>query len=267
MSATPIRVAILGAGIWTKEAHLPALQKLGKAVELVAVYSRSKNSAITFAEDAKVSLGASSIDVYADDEAPNVDTLLARTDIDGVLIAVAIPYQPALIKKAWAAGKSVASEKPCASTIEIAEDLIRTYRETYEPKGIRWHVLENFTFESGYLEVRRLAESGIIGKLSFFSYSATFWIATDNRFYNTQWRQNPTHSGGYLIDGGVHHSAALRVSLPSPITQISAFASHHKEILPAPDTIQGIAKLEDGTTGVSIEPFFTCIRLSHCFLP
>jgi len=53
-----------------------------------------------------------------------------------------------------------------------------------------------------------------------------------------------------LLDGGVHSAAALRVMLPSPLTQLSGFASLNKEWLAPHDTINTIIKTADGAHGI-----------------
>ncbi|KAK4705383.1 hypothetical protein P7C70_g826, partial [Phenoliferia sp. Uapishka_3] len=246
----PTKLAILGAGTWPKEAHLPALVNLQNKSILKAVYSRSEASATALATSAKEALGLCDlVEVYFEGSvANNLDALLA-SDVEGVIIALPIMKQPELIRRAWAAGKNVASEKPIAGDVQAAQDLYALFTEKYEPLGLKWHILENFVHEPAYVEARDLVSSNTIGKLAFFSYSVCFHVDTQNRFYQTEWRTKPSHEGGFLLDGGVHHSAALHLCLPSAPTEISAFASLHKGFLAPSDTLHSIIKTEDGAVG------------------
>ncbi|KAI5476177.1 hypothetical protein MNV49_000338 [Pseudohyphozyma bogoriensis] len=225
MSSSPVRFAILGA----------------------AVYSRSSSTAQSLIEVATELLGKKP-DLYSDDTKP-LDELLAKKDVDAVIIAAPIPYQPALIKRAWAAGKHVASEKPVAGNVKDAEELIKLYKSDYEKKGIKWHVLENYVHESGILGARKLLKEGAIGKIRFFTYNVAFFVDQTNRFYQTEWRKVATHDGGFLLDGGVHHSATLRLTLPSPVVQISGFATLVNDFLAPHDTVQSVMKCADGALG------------------
>lgn len=76
-----IGIAIIGSGIFAKEEHLPAVQAT-EALSLKAVYSRSLKSAQGLAEN------LSDVELYSDDQqGKNLDDLLAREDVKGVIIA------------------------------------------------------------------------------------------------------------------------------------------------------------------------------------
>ena len=62
----------------------------------------------------------------------------------------------------------------------------------------------------------------------------------------------PTHQGGFLLDGGVHFTAGIRLLLgPSnPIVSLSANTTQLQPHLPPVDTIDATAKLANGSTGV-----------------
>jgi len=72
----------------------------------------------------------------------------------------------------------------------------------------------------------------------------------DSKWYKRPWRTVPDYQGGFLLDGGVHNLAALRVVLPAPLTQLSAFASLNKDYLKPYDTIHSIAKAGDSFHGI-----------------
>ncbi|KDQ06959.1 hypothetical protein BOTBODRAFT_60302 [Botryobasidium botryosum FD-172 SS1] len=246
-----VGIAILGAGIFAKEAHLPAIQAAGDKVVLRAVYSRSEGSAGTFAAFAQSTLN---IDVpfYHDggDPTKSLDSLLAREDIAAVIVVLPINTQPEIIVKALKAGKHVLSEKPVARDVASALKLIKTYEEEYKPKGLIWRVAENFEVEPGYLFAKKVIADGEIGKLQYFNLSLVAFVDESSKWYQTPWRTKPEYQGGFLLDGGVHFTALLRTILPSPITEVSAFASLNKAILAPHDTINAILRCADGTHGI-----------------
>lgn len=68
----------------------------------------------------------------------------------------------------------------------------------------------------------------------------------------TSWRKTPAYQGGFLLDGGVHMVAALRLILGSedPITTVSAQSQQLQEYLPPVDTVDAVVKTQSGASGV-----------------
>jgi predicted dehydrogenase len=130
-------------------AYIPALAVHGpEEFSLKAVYSRSKSSSSSLAELAKERLGASP-EVYSEDGASQggLDVLLARSDIQAVIVVLPLTQQPEIVLKALAAGKNVLSEKPVAKDVKTGLDLIEKWEKEYKPKGLIWRVAENFEGE------------------------------------------------------------------------------------------------------------------------
>src|SRR5690554_3940609 len=97
MTDAPIRIAIVGAGIFAHDVHLPAIQSLSDRYELVAVCSRTAESAQKLADAA-----GKPLDITTD-----YDALLARDDIDAIDVVVTINLLPDFVEKALASGKHV----------------------------------------------------------------------------------------------------------------------------------------------------------------
>ncbi|KAJ7464635.1 oxidoreductase family protein [Mycena latifolia] len=244
-------IAILGAGIFAKEAHLPALLALASdAPPLRAVYSRSEKSSHEFS-DAAAAVGLSPAPaIYHDgDPSMDLDALLARSDITAVIVVLPITLQPSIILKALAAGKHVLSEKPVAPDVAGGISLINTYTEKYK-KNLVWRVAENFEAEPGFRAAGEAIVAGKIGKVNFFKAVVTNYIDVDNKYYKTPWRTIPDYQGGFLLDGGVHTIGALRTMLPQPLTHLSSFASLNHEYLKPHDTIHAVAKAGSAFHGI-----------------
>ncbi|KAJ1301037.1 hypothetical protein OPQ81_003458 [Rhizoctonia solani] len=227
-------------------AYIPALSVHGsEKFSLKAVYSRSKSSSSTLAALAKERLGASA-DVYSEDGASEggLDAILARPDIQAVIIVLPLTQQPEIVLKALAAGKNVLSEKPVAKDVKTGLDLIDNWEKNFKPKGLIWRVAENFEVEPGVLEAGKRIKAGAIGKVRFFNFSMIFPVNKDNKYYQTSWRTVPDYQGGFLLDAGVHTNAALRrvlgSSFPLDKAKVSAFASLTREHLAPHDTLQAV---------------------------
>ncbi|PCH36825.1 oxidoreductase protein [Wolfiporia cocos MD-104 SS10] len=242
----PVGVAILGSGIFAREGTSP-VKPLVKAI-----YSRSEKSAAGLASAAESTLKLSAKpDIYHDgDSSANLDVLLARSDIAAVIVVLPITTQPGIILKALAAGKHVLSEKPVGKDVATGLELIKEYEEKYQPKGLIWRVAENLETETGYQAAAKAIRDGKIGKVVFYNARVVNYINRDSKWYNTPWRTVPDYQGGFLLDGGVHTLAALRVLLPSPIKTVSGVASLTKEFLTPQDTINAVVKSADGSHGL-----------------
>ncbi|KAK5938511.1 hypothetical protein PMZ80_009482 [Knufia obscura] len=238
-----IGVAILGGGIFAREEHLPAVNK-SEDLTLKAIYSRSLKSAKSLETD------ESKVDLYSDDSGSGkgLDDLLSRSDIHAVIIALPIKNQPEYIRKALLVGKHVLSEKPVAENVKEGIELIEWYEKEIQPKGVTFGVAENARFWAATVyagELRQKAGQA----LTFRARMQT--LLEGGKYYETDWRKVPTHQGGFLLDGGVHFTASLRVLLGNnePIASISAHTAQLQKHLPPVDTIEATAKTKNGAVG------------------
>ncbi|KAJ3197058.1 hypothetical protein HK101_006242 [Irineochytrium annulatum] len=252
-SPNMINVALLGAGLFVREAHLPALLEQSAAFHIRAVYSRSTASAAGIA-----AIIPSKPDVYSEEggSTPSLDDLLKRDDIHAVVLAMPIGAQPEIIKACLKAGKHVLSEKPIAKDCKTASELVKFYIETQRvtPK-LNWSVAENYRFETGVNRAAELVGMGKIGDLVSFSLVSQVRIESDNKYYKTAWRQNPDYDGGFLLDAGVHFVAALRLvlngraDLKPVVDRVAAFTSLHTPHLAPMDTVDATIKTTTGVSG------------------
>lgn len=80
-----------------------------------------------------------------------------------------------------------------------------------------------------------------------------------------RWRKVPTHQGGFLLDGGVHFTAALRLMLgkENPLVSLSAHSALLQEHLPPVDTVEATAKSKKGAVGTISISFGTTAKGSE----
>ena len=236
-----VGVAILGSGIFVREEHLPAVEACND-LTLKAIYSRSLKSAKAL---------ETSVDLYSDDadNDKSLDSLLSRNDIQAVIIALPIKNQPEYIKKALQAGKHVLSEKPVAENVAEAAELIKWYESDIAPKGVTWAVAENARFWNAI--IYGAEKRSKLGRALTFRCRMQAFVSPGGKYFETEWRKVPTHQGGFLLDGGVHFIAALRMILGKnePLVSIAAHTAQLQEHLPPVDTIEATAKTKGGALG------------------
>jgi predicted dehydrogenase len=234
--SSPIRLAIIGAGLFAQEAHLPALLALGDTFEIVAVHSRTRAKAAALA--AQVSPPAAAYD--------DLDALLAQNDIEAVDLVLPIQIMPGVLKQALAAGKHVISEKPAAPDVATGRDLLAFYAKY--PDQV-WMVAENWRYEAAPLRAAEIVQSGEIGQPLVCHWALHNDMSPSNRYYHTPWRRESAFPGGYLLDGGVHHIAGLRLIL-GEIAEVSAVVKQIRPDLPPADTLSAALVFDSGVTGV-----------------
>jgi predicted dehydrogenase/threonine dehydrogenase-like Zn-dependent dehydrogenase len=117
-----INVAIVGAGRFAKETHLPNLMKLKNIYNIHAIMSKTGSNAKTTAQQ----FGAK----YA---TTDYEEILGDKDIDAVFITTRHNLHAKMAMAALRAGKAVFLEKPMALNKEELDGLITTIHETQKP--------------------------------------------------------------------------------------------------------------------------------------
>ncbi|KAH6665925.1 oxidoreductase family, NAD-binding Rossmann fold protein [Halenospora varia] len=246
-----INVALIGSGIWAREEHLPAIQS-AEHLTLRAIFSRSSKSATAIAKDLP------GCDVYSKDGELGYKDLIARKDIDAVIIVLPIKDQKEYIRDALVAGKHVLSEKPVLENVKEAMEMIKWYRA--EIHSATWSIAENWHFLNSFDHAREMITK--LGRIIGFQVRMTFYKPILKP--ETDWRKTPTHQGSFLLDGGVHFVAGIRLLLGAQpgneIKQLSANTTLIQPFLPPVDTINASLKTVSGISGVVQLSFGTTLR-------
>ncbi len=100
-------------------------------------------------------VGIEGIDLYDD-----YKKVLARDDIDAVIIATATDTHEQVIKDTVAAGKDMFCEKPIATTLEAIDEVLGIVKKG----GVRFMVGFNRRFDPTFKRVREHVEKGNVGK-------------------------------------------------------------------------------------------------------
>lgn len=234
--AEPIRLALVGTGLFAQDAHLPAIKALGNRYEIVAIYSRSRANAEALA--ARVD---GSPTLYTD-----LDALLRQHDVEAVDLILPIEVLPDAVEKSLKAGKHVISEKPITPDVATGRRLIQTYTREYADQV--WMVAENWRYEDAFRRAGEIVSSGEIGAVVVVQWTLLLPTLPGNKYYGTNWRRSGTFPGGFLLDGGVHHVAALR-QVVGEIASVSAQVRQARPDLPPADTLSAALQFENGVIG------------------
>ncbi|HXV43829.1 MAG TPA: Gfo/Idh/MocA family oxidoreductase, partial [Anaerolineae bacterium] len=186
MNTEPVRLALIGAGIFARDVHVPALLELENIFEIVAIYSRSQTSAVALAEKLPGQVEA----------VTDLPALLARDDIEAVNIILPIDVMPGIIEMALRSGKHVISEKPLAPNVATGRELLSIHAQ--QP-GQVWMVGENWRYEEAFEQAAAIVHSGEIGRPLLCHWVVYNPINPDNKYYHTPWRRSGDFPGGFLL--------------------------------------------------------------------
>ncbi len=231
----PIRLALAGAGLFARDAHLPAIKGLGDTFEIVAVYSYRKSSAAGLLEALPYP-----VELY-----DNLETMLERTDIEAVDVMLPIDIMPSAVEQILKAGKHVVSEKPVAAEVSTGRRLLALHAQHAQQV---WMVAENWRYEPAFRQVAEIIGSGEIGRPFLVTMLLRIDMSPRNKYYHTEWRRTGTWQGGFLMDGGVHHIAALRQMI-GEISEVSAISALQRPDLPPTDTLSAALRFDNGAVG------------------
>ncbi|MFC3197783.1 oxidoreductase [Parapedobacter deserti] len=185
MSKRRINVGLIGFGMAGQVFHAPVITSV-EGLKLHRVSARR--------QEQRDVLRSRYADVIAVDD---VKAIVHAADIDLVVIATSNVAHYALTSEALLAGKHVVVEKPFTITAKEANELIALA----EAQNCILTVHHNARWNSDYLTVKRIIDSGRLGRLVSFE-------ARYDRFRNTlrenAWREADLPGSGILYDLGAH---------------------------------------------------------------
>jgi predicted dehydrogenase len=163
-----------------------------------------------------------------------------------VLLALPIHLTAPITLEAARAGKHVLLEKPLGSNLEQARQL----KEQLAHLPITALVAENFRYMPKIKQAQQMLREGRIGELILLRLHSVARATTHDPqdFSSTPWRHDIQYRGGPILDGGVHHAAALR-ELGGDIEWVQAFTKYGGSELGGTTTISMNLRFRSGALG------------------
>ncbi|GAA1292608.1 hypothetical protein GCM10009609_71660 [Pseudonocardia aurantiaca] len=208
--AGPIRLGLIGTGLAVEKLHWPALRRLPDRYVVTAFADRSVTQGERFSDYSAVDMAGFT---------PDHHRLLARDDVDAVLISVPIPSLYQVAEDSLAAGKDVLCEKPTGTDEEQARAFLALEQRHPDHTIL---IGENYLYRDDIRHARALLDDGAIGKLHLMAWRrAGHLVPRAGSFTSTPWRHQPQYRGGVYLDAGVHDIAQIRM-LCGDITRVHA---------------------------------------------
>ena len=186
-----MRIAIVGCGNVVLNGHLPALLGVN-GIDICAVADPTPERRRA-AQDAT---GLSDGDVVADWR-----LVVARPEVDAVLIATPQAVRPTIALAAIAAGKHLLCEKPLA----LAPADARAMTDAARARGVVLATVHNYTFLPVYRAIKNVIESGEIGDLEIATLN---FLGVEDRpgnpDFEPRWRHAVASAGGGVLMDMLH---------------------------------------------------------------
>ena len=205
MNAGKVKVGIVGLGRWARV--LTNAAKLSDRLEIVAGFSRSQEKRDAFARDTGVETVAT------------LEALLARADIEGVILTVPNEQHLPVAMEVAKAGKHVYTEKPIASSLEDGL-AIEALQKTY---GVTVTVGHSARLLGGIREMRRAIDAGELGRVGFIEANFSNERALELTPQTWRWYKDRA-PGGPLSQLAIHMFDVVHY-LGGEVTEATSIAS------------------------------------------
>jgi predicted dehydrogenase len=231
-----IRFGITGSG-YMGRTHAEAIRRLDQTAELVAVWGGSRAPGLA----ARYGIACET----------SMEALMARPDIDAVVITTPHAMHVAEGMLALKSGKHIMLEKPMATTLEDCDRMIAEAARRRLVIGTAYIL----RFRNNPIRVRELIARNAIGRLLTVQISQLYNLGTQLGSY--QWLSDPANIGN-LIDGFPHTIDILRWFTGAEVKTVSAFSRTF---------MAGRPKLEDTTVAtLEFSNGMICTASSSCAL-
>src|SRR5487761_331459 len=199
----PLRVALVGLGNWSAM-HADALKKT-QLLKMVTCYTRTQDKAKKFAKDNGCDFETSYEDV------------LARKDVDAVILCTPHTTHPGMAIQAANAGKHLLIEKPLANSVAECKKMISSFDDAH----LVLSVCQDRRFWGPVRKMKQMITSGEVGRLILgeanYLNPSGFGITPD------KWRWYKSESpGGPLAYLGVHMIDTLRFLVDPSVEEVRA---------------------------------------------
>lgn len=209
-----VRVGMIGSGFMGLT-YSEVLARHARGARLVAVAGGRR--------------AASLADEYGVAAEPSPESLLARKDVDAVVLATPDQDRPELTRLAAAAGKHVLAEKPMAPTVADCDAMIAACAKA----GVNLAVVKTERYRKVTLEAKRLIDEGVIGPVRMLRTLSSFPLPLARELFDGRaWMADPK-SGGLFMGMATHNADFLRWLTGSDAVQVTAHATTYSD-LPAP---------------------------------
>lgn len=232
--------AIVGTGLHPDNKIAPAINAADSG-ELIAIYSRDQNRAEAFARRHGAQAAYSSY-----------PALLQDSRIDAVFVASPNFLHCQHTTLAAEAGKHVLVEKPMATSVADAGEMVRSCRRHGATLGLGFHLRQH----PGHIDARESISKGVLGRITLAQAQWGLGVrgreSPRPRTGLREWWGQPEMIGGAssIMGTGVHAIDLLRFLLGQEIVEVAALTDGQREGQPLEDVATMSLRFTGGAIGM-----------------
>ena len=181
--------------------------------------------------------------------------------------AAATHLRVGVLERAIAAGKHIYTEKPVAPTVQEGMTLLRAAQAA----GLKHGAVEDKLFLPGFLKLRRVVESGFLGRIIGFQINFGWWVfdGVEAECQRPSWNYRKAGGGGLISDMHPHWRYIVEGTL-GPIARVAALAwtgqteradeAGERFDVDVEDNAHTLLELESGARGAILSSWSTRVR-------
>lgn len=211
MMNKPIRLGLIGCGGIVQKTHARAYHSLTETVKIAAIAD--------VVEENLQKVG-SEFDVSENDRYLEYRDMLEKAELDVVTIATPHSFHAEQVIESAKAGVAVISEKPMATSMEEADQIMDAVNQNDVP----YTVIHNYLFTAGMQTA--IAQLPEIGETYYGRSTGMGLRSTD---FNSEhpnpafaWRASKSKGGGCISDTSYHEIYSVCTLMKSPVRYVEA---------------------------------------------
>ena len=181
--------------------------------------------------------------------------------------AAATHLRVGVLGRAIAAGKHIYTEKPVAPSVQEGTALLRAAQSG----GLKHGAVEDKLFLPGFLKLRRVVESGFLGRVIGFQINFGWWVfdGIEAECQRPSWNYRKAGGGGLVSDMHPHWRYVVEGVL-GPIARVAALAwtgqteradeAGERFDVDVEDNAHTLLELESGARGAILSSWSTRVR-------
>ena len=180
--------------------------------------AKNENCRITALWDPSPEAGRAAAETWGCDFESDYDALLARPDVDAVMVCTSTDLHKDVIIRAAQAGKHIFTEKVLCFTEADALEVAAAVKKS----GVKFTISFPWRARSDFKWVKQALDEGLIGKVNYcrmrnaHNGASAHWLP--DTFYDKK-----TCGGGAMMDLGAHSMYILNWLMGAPLKAASAF--------------------------------------------
>ncbi len=206
--------------------------------------AKNENCRITALWDPIPEAGRAAAETWGCAYEPDYDTLLARPDVDAVMVCTSTDLHKDVIIRAAQAGKHIFTEKVLCFTEADALDVAAAVKKS----GVKFTISFPWRARSDFKWVKQALDEGLIGKVNYCRMRNAHNGASANWLPDTFYDKK-TCGGGAMMDLGAHSMYTLNWLMGAPLKAASAFTN--VIVNSVEDNAVTVFTYENGAIGVS----------------